>query len=95
MNDLIYLFGELADLSGHIKIPGIYDRVDPVTEAERRLYDTIDFDLVRGFVQIVNIRNDAQGEYQKDVRAPKLLHDNKMDLLMHRWRHPSLSMHGR
>jgi len=35
-----------------------------------------------------------QEDYRKDIGHNKLLYDNKPDLLMHRWRYPSLSIHG-
>ena len=35
-----------------------------------------------------------QEDYRQDVGVRKLLHDRKEDILMHRWRFPSLSFHG-
>lgn len=57
-------------------------QVDPVAPEEAATYDSIDFD---------------PAGLAEDVGLPaggKLLHDNKKDLLMHRWRFPSLSLHG-
>uniref|UniRef100_A0A8W4FIV5 Carnosine dipeptidase 2 n=1 Tax=Sus scrofa TaxID=9823 RepID=A0A8W4FIV5_PIG len=79
MTDLITLMGSLMDRKGKILIPGINEAVAPLTEEELALYDQIDFDLA---------------EYSKDVGAETLLHDCKKDILMHRWRYPSLSLHG-
>ncbi|XP_074057390.1 cytosolic non-specific dipeptidase [Macrotis lagotis] len=79
MSDLITLMGSLVDRKGHILIPGINEAVAPVTDEERLLYEKIDFDLE---------------EYAKDVGAESLLHDTKEKILMHRWRYPSLSLHG-
>ncbi|XP_026555240.1 cytosolic non-specific dipeptidase isoform X1 [Pseudonaja textilis] len=79
MTDLIALMGSLVDKKGKILIPGIYETVASLTNEEQRLYDKIDFDLK---------------EYAKDVGATKLLHDTKEMILMHRWRYPSLSLHG-
>ncbi|XP_044282436.1 cytosolic non-specific dipeptidase isoform X1 [Varanus komodoensis] len=79
MTDLIALMGSLVDKKGKILIPGIYDSVAPVTSEEHQLYDKIDFDM---------------GEYAKDVGTTRLLHGTKKDILMHRWRYPSLSLHG-
>ena len=42
-------------------------------------YDPIDFSL---------------DEYRKDVGVERLLYEDKAQLLMHRWRFPSLSLHG-
>ncbi|XP_001366150.1 cytosolic non-specific dipeptidase [Monodelphis domestica] len=79
MSDLITLMGCLVDRKGHILIPGINEAVAPLSDEELSLYQKIDFDLE---------------EYAKDVGAKKLLHDSKEDILMHRWRYPSLSLHG-
>ena len=79
MTDVIAILGTLVDVNGRILIPGINDTVAPVTEDERSSYDPIDFDLE---------------EYRKDIGVNKLIHDNKPDVLMHRWRFPSLSIHG-
>ena len=35
-----------------------------------------------------------QEEYRQDLGASKLIHDRKEDVLMGRWRYPSLSLHG-
>ncbi|XP_015258197.1 PREDICTED: cytosolic non-specific dipeptidase-like isoform X2 [Cyprinodon variegatus] len=79
MPDLIALMGSLVDRKGNILIPGMYDSVAPLTDDEKRLYEKIEFDL---------------SEYCKDAGAEKLLHDTKEQILMHRWRYPSLSLHG-
>jgi len=52
---------------------------EQVTDEELASYEPIDFELE---------------EYKKDVGVESLLHDNKAALLMHRWRFPSLSLHG-
>lgn len=44
MTDLIYLMNELVDKNGKILIDGIYDSVAPLTESEKKLYTSIDFD---------------------------------------------------
>uniref|UniRef100_A0A667WRF3 Cytosolic non-specific dipeptidase n=1 Tax=Myripristis murdjan TaxID=586833 RepID=A0A667WRF3_9TELE len=79
MTDLIALMGTLVDKRGKIMIPGMYDDVAPLTEEETCLYEKIDFDME---------------EYCKDVGVGKLLHATKEQILMHRWRYPSLSLHG-
>ncbi|XP_054620173.1 cytosolic non-specific dipeptidase [Dunckerocampus dactyliophorus] len=79
MTDLITLMGSLVDRRGKIQIPGMYDDVAPLTDEERQLYDKIEFDL---------------DEYSKDVGVGQLLHSTKEQILMHRWRYPSLSLHG-
>lgn len=79
MGDVIALMGSLVDAKGKILIPGVCDSVKPLTEEEKKLYDPIDFDME---------------DYRKDIGSPKLIHDKKEDVLMHRWRYPSLSLHG-
>ncbi|KPP79004.1 hypothetical protein Z043_101445 [Scleropages formosus] len=79
MTDLITLMGCLVGKKGKILVPGIYDDVAPLSPEEKNLYEKIDFDME---------------EYCKDVGACKLLHDTKEQILMHRWRYPSLSLHG-
>ncbi|KAJ8734765.1 hypothetical protein PYW08_014015 [Mythimna loreyi] len=80
MTDLIYLMNELVDKNGKIHIDGIYDSVAPLTENEKKLYTNIDFDT---------------DGYKNSIGAPKLAHNgDKEQILMHRWRYPSLSLHG-
>ncbi|XP_059900327.1 cytosolic non-specific dipeptidase-like [Gadus macrocephalus] len=79
MTDLITLMGSLVDKKGRIQVPGMYDSVAEVTEEEQQLYEKIEFDL---------------GEYCKDAGVHKLLYSTKEQILMHRWRYPSLSLHG-
>ncbi|XP_075995607.1 cytosolic non-specific dipeptidase [Genypterus blacodes] len=79
MVDLVALMGSLVDKKGKILIPGVYDSVAPLTEKEKNQYEPIEFDLA---------------EYRKDVGVEQLLHDTKAQILMHRWRYPSLSLHG-
>jgi hypothetical protein len=94
MGDLTYLLSQLVDVKGRMQIPGIYDKVAPLTDAERRLYDPIDFDLVGRHSFVTLLMYTLQHGYGKQIGASKLLHDNKADLLMHRWRHPHCSIHG-
>lgn len=80
MIDLSHIFASLVDSHGHIQIPGISELVRPLTDAETQLYKPIDFD---------------PEEFRQETGAVgKLIHDSKEQLLMHRWRYPSLSIHG-
>lgn len=81
MTDLMRIMGSLVDSSGKILVDGVMDDVKRVTPEEEALYASIDFDL------------ESYKEENKIVTG-KLLHDNKKDLLMHRWRYPTLSLHG-
>lgn len=82
MVDLVHLFSKLVDQRGKILVPGVNELVDPLTPEEDALYDPIDFD---------------PEEYRKDIGTGRLLHsgeDSKKKTLQHRWRNPSLSIHG-
>ncbi|KAK6190460.1 hypothetical protein SNE40_002323 [Patella caerulea] len=79
MTDLIKLMGSLVDLNGRILIPGVCDSVKALTPEESQLYEPIEFD---------------PDDYKKDIGATKLIHSTKAETLMHRWRYPSLSLHG-
>ena len=90
MTDLIQLMGSMVDTSGKILIDGISRDVAPVTAAEEDLYDTIDFDVDNYKDEVgVNAIHNKDGP-----RPGRLMYDNKKDLLMHRWRFPTLSLHG-
>ncbi|GMS98260.1 hypothetical protein PENTCL1PPCAC_20435, partial [Pristionchus entomophagus] len=79
MSDLCWVMSQLADVKGNILIPGISEQVAPVTEAEQRIYTAMDFD---------------HKEYAADIGAHGLTRATKEEVLMHRWRFPSLSLHG-
>ena len=50
-----------------------------MSEEELKTYKDIDFNIE---------------DFRKDLNAAKLTEDNKADLLMRRWRFPTLSFHG-
>lgn len=80
MPDLLYLLNTLLDVNGKILVPGIYDSVAPLGPNENALYEQISFDV---------------DDFRNDVGAKRLLHkEDKTQILMHRWRYPSLSIHG-
>ncbi|XP_037822686.1 cytosolic non-specific dipeptidase-like [Lucilia sericata] len=80
MPDLCWLLSTLVDKDTKILIPGIERDIVPLLHNELEIYDKIDFDVE---------------EYKKDVGSTSLPHnENKSQLLMHRWRYPSLSIHG-
>lgn len=83
MVDLVHILGSLVDTHGNIKVPGIHDSVKALTEEEKVLYKDIEFSV---------------DESRDDIGAPKLIHEGqenaKEQTLMHRWRYPTLSIHG-
>ncbi|KGO57404.1 Peptidase M20 [Penicillium expansum] len=80
MTDLFSLFSKLVNNEGQILILGINDQVEPLTEKEKELYKKVRFTL-KDFT-------DAIG----DTKVP--LYQDPIDIMMHRWRYPSLSIHG-
>ena len=83
LTDLVHLMASLVDSNAKILVEGVMDDVDPVTPEEEALYETIEFNL-----------EDFKEETRVKSVSDKLLHDNKKDLLMSRWRYPTLSLHG-
>lgn len=80
MSDLIYLLDGLVDKDGKILIPNIYTEVAPLLPNENEIYENISFDV---------------NEYRTNIGTKCLMHkEDKTQLLMHRWRYPSLSIHG-
>lgn len=80
MTDLVYLLGTLVDKDGEISVTDLSKDVAVLTPEEQKLYEKIYFNV---------------GEYKADIGSKRLLHnENKEKILMHRWRYPSLSIHG-
>ncbi|KAI9322111.1 hypothetical protein BX666DRAFT_1891750 [Dichotomocladium elegans] len=79
MTDLVQLMGKLVAPDGKILVPGIYDQVRPLTDSEEATYDTLAFTLQELHDAVGSIIN---------------IHDKERDVLQHRWRFPSLSLHG-
>ena len=83
MWDLMAILDSLVSSNGQIQIPGINEMVAPLNKEEEQLYENINFDVEK---------------YWKDeTGAPCLLNNlqnDKIKLLMNRWRFPSLTIHG-
>lgn len=79
MTDLVQVLSKLVDVNGKILVPGVSEMVAPLTEKEDALYDDIDFSV---------------DELHAAAGSETGLYDNKKDILKHRWRYPSLSIHG-
>ncbi len=47
INALTKILGELHDETGRIQLPGFYDKVSPVTNAQRMQWDALAFDEAR------------------------------------------------
>lgn len=68
------------DVNGRILVPNLYKEVAAEHPQEHEIYQNIAFDVP---------------SYKEDLGATRLLHnEDKKMLLQHRWRFPSLSIHG-
>ncbi|KAI7872777.1 hypothetical protein BDF14DRAFT_1748567 [Spinellus fusiger] len=79
MTDLIALMNTLVTPKGKILIPGIYDNVLAVSEMEEQTYNGLEFSMQ---------------DLHSAVGAEINIHESVRDTLQHRWRFPSLSLHG-
>ena len=55
INALTRILGELHDASGRIQLPGFYDKVKPVSNAQRAQWDALGFDE-RAFLGRIGLR---------------------------------------
>uniref|UniRef100_A0A3B3DY28 Carnosine dipeptidase 1 n=1 Tax=Oryzias melastigma TaxID=30732 RepID=A0A3B3DY28_ORYME len=79
MIDLIGILDTLISPSGKILVPGIREAVAPLSDDEWRMYQDIEFDV---------------DDYKNKIGVSKLMYNNKVDLLAHKWRYPTVSIHG-
>ncbi|KAJ1898583.1 hypothetical protein LPJ66_002659 [Kickxella alabastrina] len=79
MVDLVHLLSKLVDTNGRIQIPGIYDQVMPVTDEEELTYENLEF---------------SHTALATDLKHDVIIHAEERDTLKHRWRYPTLSIHG-
>jgi hypothetical protein len=85
MVDLVSVLGQLMDRSGTILPPHFYDAVQPLTAEEEKLYEGFEtqFSSLKFFTDKYGVeKNEA------------LLSSSPKDLLMRRWRQPSLTIHS-
>jgi len=80
MTDLMKALSSLTDEKENLDIPDLNGMVAPVSEAERQLYEDIDFDPV-AWAKASKIPG-VNGEMTKE------------NVLMRKWRFPTLSVHG-
>ncbi|XP_021163949.2 cytosolic non-specific dipeptidase [Fundulus heteroclitus] len=79
MTDLIGILDTLISPSGKILIPGIREAVAPLSDEEWKMYQDVEFNL---------------DHYKNKTGVNQLMYNNKVDLLAHRWRYPTVSIHG-
>ncbi|KAF5350594.1 hypothetical protein D9756_008675 [Leucocoprinus leucothites] len=79
MTDLISIMSRLVDNRGNILIPGVEDQVSIADDDEKKIYAGLDY-------SIQDVEEAAGGKIA--------LSSDKVEVLMGRMRHPSLSLHG-
>ncbi|ORY97820.1 hypothetical protein BCR43DRAFT_490417 [Syncephalastrum racemosum] len=79
MTDLFAVMSKLVTPTGKILVPGIYDQVRAMTDEEQKTYENLAFEMKE--------LHDAVGNQIN-------IHDDVRSVLQHRWRYPSLSLHG-
>ncbi|XP_034730285.1 cytosolic non-specific dipeptidase [Etheostoma cragini] len=79
MTDLIGILDTLISPSGTILIPGIREAVAPLSDDEWKMYQDIQFDIEN---------------HKNKTGVNQLMYSNKVDLLAHMWRYPTVSIHG-
>ncbi|KAG7469951.1 hypothetical protein MATL_G00134310 [Megalops atlanticus] len=79
MTDLIGILDTLISPSGEILVPGIREAVAPLSDEEWKMYQDIEFDMEN---------------YKNKIGVSRLMYSNKVELLAHRWRYPTVSIHG-
>lgn len=101
--DLIHVLGKLVDNNKKVLIPGFYDHVSPVTEAEERLYDPIVEWMRTSEATQSSTRTHHStiasspiiGIEKSDPQQQVIDHDPEKlkQQLMSRWRYPTLTVH--
>jgi len=76
---LAQMLAQLKDRSGRIKIPGFYDDVRPLAEAEREEFKKLPF---------------SDTKYRKELGAPRLFGETGYTTLERVWGRPTLDVNG-
>jgi len=78
-NVLAQLIASFHDANGRVTIPGFYDRVKEMSDAEVTMMDGLPFD---------------ERDYLKDVGSPKTYGEKGYSTLYRRWARPTLDVNG-
>jgi acetylornithine deacetylase/succinyl-diaminopimelate desuccinylase-like protein len=76
---LAQMLAQMKDRSGHIKIPGFYDDVVPLQEAERQAWSQLPFN---------------EKQYRKDFGIPKVHGESGFSTLERTWARPTFEVNG-
>ena len=76
---LAQMIAQMKDRGGHIKIPGFYDAVVPLTDEERQAWAALPFN---------------EKQYKKDFGIPKLAGETDYTTLERTWARPTLEVNG-
>lgn len=76
---LAQMIAQMKDRGGHIKVPGFYDDVLPLTEEERKAWAALPFN---------------ERQYKKDFGIPKLAGETDYTTLERTWARPTLEVNG-
>jgi acetylornithine deacetylase/succinyl-diaminopimelate desuccinylase-like protein len=76
---LAQVLAQMKDRGGRIKIPGFYDDVRPLSDAEREAWKALPF---------------SDKKYRKDLGAPKLFGETGYTTLERVWGRPTLDVNG-
>jgi acetylornithine deacetylase/succinyl-diaminopimelate desuccinylase-like protein len=76
---LAQMIAQMKDRGGHIRIPGFYDDVVPLTDAERQAWEALPFN---------------EKQYRKDFGIPKLHGESEYTTLERTWARPTLEVNG-
>jgi acetylornithine deacetylase/succinyl-diaminopimelate desuccinylase-like protein len=78
-NVLAGVLAQMKDRAGHIKIPGFYDEVRPLSDEERDAWKQLPFN---------------EKKYRKDIGAPKLSGETGYTVLERAWARPTFDVNG-
>lgn len=76
---LAQMLSQMKDRGGHIKIPGFYDDVVPLTDEERNAWATLPFN---------------EKQYRKDFGIPRLHGESDYTTLERTWARPTFEVNG-
>jgi acetylornithine deacetylase/succinyl-diaminopimelate desuccinylase-like protein len=76
---LAQMLSQMKDRGGHIRIPGFYDDVVPLTDEERKAWATLPFN---------------EKQYRKDFGIPRLHGESDYTTLERTWARPTFEVNG-